>query len=93
MSVKDEWLRVIARAWKDPDFRDRLRADPKATLEDENIRAELNLNDIYEDGVYFPLGNIPEDQQDKTEAELVELLQENSEQLFGEAFDKRGVCF
>ncbi len=79
--LREEWERVVAHAWKDPEFMSRLVEDPKTTLEDTDVRKLLNLNKLKHN--YLPLPGPPIPPPNPSEEDYRKYINKNAEELFG----------
>lgn len=91
-ALQEEWRRVVAHAWKNPSFLEKLRKDPKGTLEDAKIREELDLEML--ECNYLPIPEISDAEglpPDADESAIIEYLsdEQNGTRLFG---DMRMSC-
>lgn len=74
----EAWVDIIIRAWKDPDFLMRLRANPRETLESDYPRISESL------GKFFPISKErPEKLQGCSEDELKRRLNEDEPGYMG----------
>ena len=59
-----EWAKVIAQAWVDEEFKERLLADPKAVLKEQGIEfpenIKINITEAKEDELNLTLPLKPE---------------------------------
>ncbi|NPC59385.1 NHLP leader peptide family RiPP precursor [Caenimonas soli] len=63
--TKEAWADVVAKAWKDPDFKQRLLADPRKALAESGLPlpggVQVNVVENRPDTVNLILPNAPDD--------------------------------
>ena len=62
--IRDKWIRIVAKAWADEVFRNRLLADPKSVLKENGIvfpeEIKVNISEDKEDEVNLTLPPKPD---------------------------------
>ena len=87
---KEQWGRLIAHAWKNPQILDNLRKNPdeeierlkKLTPDDPDYVGNISSLGTTDSAYYFPLPEVPTEQKDLSVEELQDYIV-NTPNLFG----------